>query len=139
MPQRILEPGEIELLASSEIPFLRVPGRSTLFAERAARLRQLAPGHAMSGYVELIAMIADTQHWALQNMPGVGLPRPEEIERSRTHAMPPLDIRVHRRDAAWCDLLRRMLRLLMDRTEGAPRQVIARLDGESDELYEAQA
>src|SRR5215467_13265991 len=102
MPQRILEPGEIELLQSSSIPFLRLPERS-LFVDRAARLRQLAPGHAMGDYLQFVAEIADVQDWALGNM------------------------------------LRRMLRRLADKTARAQRSIVVRLDGERDELYEAQA
>lgn len=139
MPQRILEPGEIELLAGSEIPFLRLPERGALYAERAARLRQLAPGHPMREYLEFIATVAEAQHWALHNMPAIRLPTPQDIERSKAHGMPPLGVGGHRRDEAWRDVLRRMLRLLADRTDGAPRRVIIRLEGERDDLYEAQA
>ena len=139
MPQRILEPGEIELLSSSQIPFLRLPDSKALFVDRAARLRQLAPGHPMGDYLEFIAVIADTQHWALQNMPPVRLPDSAHIEQSREHGMPPLNAQMHHRDGAWCDLLRRMLRFLADRTQGTPRDIIVRLESERDDLYEAQA
>jgi len=138
MPQRILEPGEIEHLQSSSIPFLRLPGRS-LFVDRAARLRQLAPGHAMGDYLQFVAHVADVQDWGLGNMPPVPLPGDDKLELSRAHGMPPLGTQMHHRDRAWCDLLRRMLRRLADRTTGVQRSIVARLDGERDDLYEAQA
>ncbi|HTQ74064.1 MAG TPA: formate dehydrogenase accessory protein FdhE [Burkholderiales bacterium] len=139
MPQRILEPGEIELLSNSEIPFLRLPDRASLLVDRAARLRQLANGHAMGDYLRLIAEIAEVQSWALENAPPFALPSDESLEQSRAHGMPPLGTQMHHRDPAWCDLLRRMLRRLAERTRGAQRDVIVRLDRERDELYEAQA
>jgi len=139
MPQRILEPGEIERLSSSDIPFLRLPDRASLFVDRAARLRQLAPGHPMGDYLELVASIADVQHWGLANIPAIRLPDSRQLEQSRAHGMPPLGTHTHHRDRAWCDLLRRMLRQLAERTGGAQRAIVVRLDAERDELYEAQA
>ena len=139
MPQRILEPGEIELLSNSEIPFLRLADRASLFVDRAARLRQLASGHAMGDYLRLIAEIAEIQTWALDNMPPVSLPGEDKLEQNRAHGMPPLGAQAHHRDRAWCDLARRMMRKLAERTDGAQRDVVVRLDGERDELYEAQA
>ena len=139
MPQRILEPGEIERLSSSTIPFLRLPDRGSLFVDRAARLRQLAPGHPLGDYLQFVAAIAGVQHWALSNMAAVRLPDAEQLERSRAHGMPPLGTQMHHRDHAWCDLLRRMLRRLADQITGVQRRIVVQLDGERDELYEAQA
>src|SRR5262245_50882034 len=124
--QRILQPGEIAQLSSAEIPFLRLPERASLFADRAARLRQLAPGHAMGGYLEFIATLADAQHWALQGMSSTRLPTTLQVD-------------AHLRDPAWCDLLRRMLRRMAGQLDGKAREVVLRLDGERDALYEAQA
>jgi FdhE protein len=137
--QRILEPGEIEQLSSSEIPFLRMPDAQSAFIDRAARLRALAPGHSMGDYLELIAKVADVQDWALRNLPAFALPRTEEVEQCREHGMPPLNAQTLHRDANWCDLLRRMLRQLMDTTECAAKQVIVDLEAERNEYYEAQA
>ena len=139
MIQRILEPGEIEQLASTEIPFLRLPDRGTLFPERAARLRQLAPRHAIGDYLEFVARIADAQQWALENLPAVMLPKPAQLERSLQHGMPPLEAQGHARDRAWCEILRMLLRRIAGQTEGTVRDIAARLEGERDELYEAQA
>src|SRR5215510_9527617 len=126
MAQRILQPGEIAQLSASEIPFLRLPDRATLFVDRAARLRQLAPGHAMGGYLEFVACLSDAQHWAMQHV-------------SSTRLSTPLHVQAHPRDPAWHDLLRRMLRRAAENLEGKPREIALRLDGERDELYEAQA
>jgi FdhE protein len=139
MTQRVLEPGEIERLASSEIPFLRLPQRGALFAERAARLRQLAAGHPMADYLEFAAKLADAQHCALGEMPPVMLPAPEKLELARAHGMPPLNTASHARDRAWCDVLRGMLRHIAGASEGRVREIALGLERERDELYEAQA
>src|SRR5215471_2348988 len=83
MPQRILEPGEIERLSSSTIPFLRLPDRGSLFVDRAARLRQLAPGHPLGDYLQFVAAIAGVQHWALSNMAAVRLPDAVQLDGER--------------------------------------------------------
>lgn len=139
MVQRVLEPGEIEQLSSAEIPFLRLPDRDTHFTDRAARLRQLAADNAMGDYLRFVAGIADTQHWAMQNLPAVMLPKPGHVEGCREHGMPPLNVQSHPRDRAWCDILRMMLRRIANQTEGKVRDTAARLENQCDELYEAQA
>lgn len=139
MPQRVLAPGEIEQLSGSTIPFLRLPQRGAYFAERAARLRQLAAGHPMGDYLAFVAALADEQHWALHNLPAVMLPAPARLEQAREHGMPPLNAQSHPRDRAWCDVLRTVLRRLAARTGGRVRDIASRLESERDELYEAQA
>jgi FdhE protein len=139
MTQRILQPGEIEKLSGSEIPFLRLPLRGAVFSDRAARLRQLGQGHAMQDYLNFIAGIAETQHAMLSETPALALPSDRSLSQAREHGMPPLNTHAHRRDPLWCDLLRRMLRRLEGRTDGPPLAVVKRLDAERDEFYEAQA
>ena len=130
---------EIAAQAGSNIPFLRLPERSSTFSGRAARLRTLAPGHAMQGYLELIATVAEAQQALLDDMPPVRLPDAQSLERAREHGMPPLDHHTHARDPIWTDVLRRMLRRIGEASEGPVARIIARLEGERDELYEAQA
>jgi FdhE protein len=139
MQQRLLTPEEIAAQAGATIPYLRLPDRSSVFADRAARLHTLAAGHAMGGYLEFIALVADEQQKLLDGMPPVRLPSQDWIEQCNEHAMPPLNSRTHQRDPQWCNALRHMLRALADRTEGKTRDVAARLERARDELYEAQA
>jgi FdhE protein len=137
--QKLLTPEEIAARAGSDIPRLHMPERSSVFGERARRLRQLAPGHSMRGYLELIALIAEAQQSALDSMPHFGLPHPDAIALSHEHGMPPLSHSSHARDRAWCDTLRRMLRSIADETTGRTREVAKGLENSRDELYEAQA
>lgn len=136
---RILTPEEIAAQAGSKIPFLRLPVRASAFADRAARLDVLAPGHPLQGYLALMAHVARAQHDALAAMPPLRLPSPEAVDQCNEHGMPPLNFATHARDPAWCDVTRRMLRALADRTSGRAREVILALEQARDELYEAQA
>lgn len=66
---RILAPGEIEASAQRTIPRIRLPDRTSLFAARAQRLRQLgepgAAGQAIGEYLRLMAAVAEAQQVAL--------------------------------------------------------------------------
>jgi FdhE protein len=139
MQSRLSTPEAIAASAGAAMPFLRLPERGSVFAERAARLRALAPGHAIEGYLQLVATIADAQHALLARMPPLALPSPVEIAQCNEHGMPPLNFQTHRRDPQWCDALRHLLREVAAATEGAAHGVVTALDAAHDELYEAQA
>ena len=106
--RRILERGEIESLDHTSIPRLRQPVRASVFADRAARLRQLAQDSPLSGYLCLMADLADAQHQALHDcaMPGPGA---ERIELAQAHGMPPLQASGWERAPEWRALLARLL------------------------------
>ena len=59
MVQRVLEPGQIETLASRSIPRVRLPERGSVFAKRAARLRQLSVGASLGDYMQFLAVLVD--------------------------------------------------------------------------------
>ncbi|AEC20893.1 formate dehydrogenase formation protein [Pusillimonas sp. T7-7] len=106
--QRILARGEIESLDHTSIPRLRQPVRASIFADRAARLRQLAQDHPLSTYLLLMAGLADGQGKALKhcNMPG---PSNERIDLAQAHGMPPLQATGWERDPGWRNLLAGLL------------------------------
>lgn len=139
MERPLLSPEEIAAQAGGQIPYLVLPERAEVFRARSARLRSLAGSHTMGDYLRFVAKIADAQQRALDDMPPVAPPSPDDIETCKAHGMPPLDVQTHRRDPAWHDLLRRLLRDLTDATEGRQREVAVRLEGERDDFYEAQA
>ena len=139
MQHKLLTPAEIAAQAGSKIPFLHLPESSLVFSDRAARLRQLAQGHAMAGYLEFIADVADEQQALLQHMPPVRLPSPAFIADCNEHAMPPLNFQTHARDPQWRSGLRSLLHALADRTSGRQHEVVFALERSGDELYEAQA
>jgi FdhE protein len=120
MAQRILEPGQIETLASRSVPRVRLPDNS-LFATRAARLRTLAPDHAIGGYLQFLAVIADAQQRALAALT-VPLPDAASIAQATTHAMPPVPAAGWKRDARWIEVAHGMARDVAS-AEGVPDAV----------------
>src|SRR5690606_24511475 len=106
--QPMLPRGEIESLDHTTIPRLRQPIRPSVFADRAARLRQLAQDHPLSAYLLLMADLADGQGKALKHshLPG---PASERIDLAQAHGMPPLQATGWERDPGWRDLLAGLL------------------------------
>lgn len=123
----ILQPGQIEAPAG-EIPFLRLPARGSFFKDRAARFRQLAPGHKMGDFLEFMASLAEAQHAALAHFPAVPLPDKNQLALSREHGMPPLAARSWPRDPAWRQALREIAGAVSATAPKPVRDVIARLD-----------
>ncbi|WP_176728773.1 formate dehydrogenase accessory protein FdhE [Burkholderia ubonensis] len=114
MTQRILEPNEISALDHSAIPRFRLPERATVFSARAARLRQLADLNPISGYLRLMAVVADAQHAVLQDF-AAQMPSQDTIARAQQHSMPLVPALGGERDPQW----RAVLYELLDRVEGA--------------------
>lgn len=138
----LLTPEEIASRSGREVPFLRLPERSTLFAERALRLRRLAAGHAMRDYLVFVAEIAEAQHEVLQSLGPLALPDERELQDAARQGVPPLPAVAWPRDPAWRGGLRRMLARLAGRLAAAPgpvTQTIAQLAAASDEHLEQQA
>lgn len=102
--QRILERGAIEGLDHTSIPRLRQPVRASVFADRAARLRSLAQNHPLSGYLQLMATMAEGQQQAIKKcvIPGADQNR---IDLAQKHGMPPLQATGWQRDPVWRDFL----------------------------------
>ena len=106
--QRILERGEIESLDHTKIHRLRVPVRASVFADRAARFRQLATDHPAADYLKLMAHLVDGQHHALK---GCSVPSANEqqISLAQAHGMPPLQAIGWNRDPQWRHILSALL------------------------------
>lgn len=104
MVQRVLEPGQIETLASRSIPRVRLPERGSVFAKRAARLRQLSVGASLGDYMQLLAVLVDAQQAALLKLT-LALPTEAEIARSGEHGMPPLQASVWLPGQTWRETL----------------------------------
>ncbi|QXZ11106.1 formate dehydrogenase accessory protein FdhE [Comamonas sp. Y33R10-2] len=115
--QRILQPGEIEALDHTSFPRILLPQVSSLFAERAARLRQLADGNPIADYLLFVAQIMDAQHKAVAGLE-VTAPDAELIARAQAHSMPLLPA-VDTIDAVWQTVLDNMLDTLQG-SEGLP-------------------
>ncbi|MDR3064363.1 MULTISPECIES: formate dehydrogenase accessory protein FdhE [Comamonas] len=107
MQQRILQPGEIEALDKTSFPRILLPQVASLFADRAARLRQLSQGNPIADYLHFAAKIVDAQHVATSRVELEPLDR-SSIERAQQHSMPLLPAADHI-DPAWHAVLDAML------------------------------
>jgi FdhE protein len=114
MTPKILDPSQIESLDHSAIPRIRLPERATIFASRAARLKHLANGNPISGYIRLMSTVADAQHHLAASFEAKK-PPPEAMETAQQNSMPLLPALAPDRDPAWRDVLYRLL----DKVEAA--------------------
>ena len=106
--QRILSRGEIEGLDHTLIPRVILPEPSSVFADRAVRLRMLAQGHPLSGYLLLMAHVADAQQQALLSYSAEPV-SDAQAALAQSYGMPPLQAVGAPRDPQWRDILDSML------------------------------
>lgn len=138
MTATLLEPGRIEPPAG-DIPFLRLPAREHFFRDRAARFRQLAPGHKMGDFLAFMAHLAEAQHRALQGFPEVPLPEAEALKRARDHGMPPLAAQTWPRDPAWREALATIAEEVGPHAPEPAREALERLTALDADAQEALA
>lgn len=120
MQTRILQPGEIEALDKTSFPRILLPQVASLFADRAARLRQLADGNPIADYLQFAAKIVDAQHAVARTVELQPLDT-ANIERAQQFSMPLLPAAEHI-DPAWQQVLDSMLDTLSG-SEGLPEQL----------------
>jgi FdhE protein len=104
MAQRILGPGQIETLAQASIPRIRLPDRESVFAQRAARLRKLAPSSALGDYLQFLAVLVEAQQAALAHV-SVAMPAAAHIGSAGEHGMPPIPAATWPRAGQWRETL----------------------------------
>jgi len=90
-------------------PFVRLPDPATLFAQRAQRLRALAPGHELKSYLLLLADLCAVQHAIQDGLAAAELPDRDALARAREYGMPPLDRSRFTSDGACDAALERLL------------------------------
>ena len=136
----LLSPEEIAVRAGGDVPFLRLPERANVFADRELRLRQLAAAHPMGDYLRFIAEIARAQHALLQDYPQVPLPTWQQIEAAARAAEPPLPAASWIRNLGWRAGLAQLLDQLLMRVHDAPAiDTICTLRDAPAEAIEIQA
>ncbi|UVE17208.1 formate dehydrogenase accessory protein FdhE [Pseudomonas sp. LS44] len=113
MPGIILESGQIE--AAANIPPLFNLPLHDLFQLRAARLRHLAEGHPLAGYLGLIAALCEAQQQVLDIPPKLPGPTPEALALSQEHRMPPLAFEALVRADGWLPALDALLQVYQAR------------------------
>jgi FdhE protein len=121
--QRILEPTQIEALASRSVPRLVLPARETVFAARADRLRQLAVQDSLGGYLRLAGAIAEAQAIAISGL-AVPAHSPAHLAAARDARRPPLAAREIGRGPEWRGILSMIAAAVAERP-GFPPAVAA--------------
>lgn len=106
--QRILPRGEIEALDHNSIPRIKLPERESVFAVRAARLRQLAADSPVADYLLLMARLVDAQQRALAHCHAPEATE-DRISLAQAHGMPPLQAVGWPRDPLWRKILEQLL------------------------------
>lgn len=138
--QRILQPGEIEALDRVHFARVRLPQPAPLFAERAARLEQLADGNPIADYLHFAARLVRVQQALVAEVP---VPEPlaaAQIARAGAAGMPLLVVSDPLPEA-WAVLLRAIVhRLAADVAVPAGLQpTLARLAAADDAALDALA
>jgi FdhE protein len=117
-----------------EVVLLQLPRPAELFARRARRFRELAPGNPMGEFLDALAGVADAQGDALARLPAGDVPAPD------LPAAAPLRATSHSRSPAWRDVLATIVESLRSRPWPAPAtQALRRLAGAWPEELEAMA
>lgn len=91
---------------------VRLPDLATVFPRRAERLKALAAGHELEGFLRMIAALVAAQHEALSGLPPGSLPGPEEVAKARSAKRAPLDPATWHRDESWRVALARILQVI---------------------------
>ncbi len=139
---RVMSPEEIIASAGAQTPFLHLPQRSTVFAEREMRLRQLAPGHAMADFLQFMADLAQAQQRQLSALgTAAALPGPDAaaLDLAARQGRPPIVAATWPRDAAWHGMLQALVADLAPRAPAGVQPVLARLAAADADFLERQA
>lgn len=135
---RVMSAEEIVARAGGETPFLHLPERSTVFAERAMRLRQLAAGHAMGDYIGFVADIAQAQQRQLLAIPALLLPDADALDRAARAGVPPLPA-ADGPPAACREVVRALAADLSATAPAGVRPILQRLQAADDAFIDRQA
>ncbi|HYL18715.1 MAG TPA: formate dehydrogenase accessory protein FdhE [Burkholderiales bacterium] len=138
MPAQIIKDGSL----AGQIPDIPVfkPVTDEVFAERAARLNVLAPGHSSEHYLQFASELCALQAEAQKSLPTLEVPDHSTLAHCRDHGLPPLSVEHHRRDYAWCEGLGYLTdRIDCDALPPEVARAIQRLDDASHGDLEAAA
>lgn len=119
--QRILQPGEIEALDRTAFPRIRLPHAASLFKDRANRLRQLAEGSPLDGFLRYVAKLMDAQHEVARGLPPAPPVDAGTIDRAQRHAMPLWQLPAAL-PPGWQQALQQLLAIMRDAPETQPLQ-----------------
>ena len=131
-----IKPDPDKIGISGSVPFVRLPEPGTLFSDRAERLRALAPGHALEGYLRFIGEIAQAQADVQEERASLDAPPMPvaDLALRVEHGMPPLSRHVIETDGAFHACLDALLaKLDLSDAPEASRAALASLRAASPE------
>lgn len=133
-----LTPVEPRSPGITEIPAVLLPHLKQRYAQRAARLRQLAEGHAMADYLSFAANVAVAQQRVLDEQP---LPAAciNDLAARLGRAQPPLAYHDYPRDPYWQALLEQLIDRLTAEATPAVRTALETLRTQTPGQREQQA
>lgn len=123
---KLLSPEEIATQAGGDATPNRLPS-PRVFADRAARLRQLAQGHAMADFLAFAARLADAQQSLLDQRGPAPRPDDAHLRRCRQHGMPPLDAHGAELPAGWLTVLHDLAAAVVPHAPAGLQNAIAAL------------
>ncbi|KIU36619.1 formate dehydrogenase [Methylobacterium radiotolerans] len=85
-----MKPDPDKIGISGSVPFVRLPDPAGLFADRAARLVEAAPGHPLEAYLRFVAEVARAQSVIQARFPAPAVPDAADQALRSEHGMPPL-------------------------------------------------
>lgn len=85
-----LKPDPDKIGISGSVPFVRLPAPATLFADRAARLSEAAPGHPLEAYLRFVGEVARAQGVVQATIAAPAAPEAADQALRSEHGMPPL-------------------------------------------------
>ncbi len=136
---RVMSAEEIVARAAVETPYLHWPQRSTFFAEREMRMRQLSRHHAMGDFLAFMADLAQGQQRQLNALGAVPLPDTRAIDFAAERGLPPLPAVDWPRDPVWHGVLRALAQGLQSQAPQGALSVLQRLALAEDDFLERQA
>jgi FdhE protein len=136
---RVMSAEEIAARGGGAPPQLQWPVRATVFAERAMRLAQRAPGNAMGDYLRFVGAIAQAQQARLSAMPDLALPDADHLDRAARQGVPPLPASEWPRDPAWHGVLRSLAAELVGAAPPAAQATLRTLAQADGDWLEGQA
>ncbi|MCX7898113.1 MAG: formate dehydrogenase accessory protein FdhE [Rhodocyclaceae bacterium] len=122
-----------EVPASGAAPKILI-APTDVFTRRAARLYELAQGHALGDWLTFLGALADAQQRCLQKAPAPTLPSSAQLARSKEYRMPPLLAQSLPRDPLWRAIFRCLAENLMPIAPQALREALVPLGTNADRL-----
>jgi FdhE protein len=136
---RVMSAEEIVARAAVETPYLHWPERTTCFAAREMRLRQLSHQHTMGDFLAFVADLAHAQQAQLGALGAVPVPDAAAIDLASQRGLPPLPAIDWPRDPVWHGVARSLALSVLPKAPQAARPALQRIGVADADFLERQA